>query len=147
MLLIMSWYYGHIHKPKAKENVINLLFGIVTAIMYLDDYLMLHELFVPYYLGLPEISMVIFYFLFTVVLIVVFYKELLKKGLFLILASCGFLGFSAIIDTIFHRTDIALEFIFEDGSKMIGILLWALFALYRTQIAYKKKNEEIMEFK
>lgn len=124
-----------------RNAVTNATIGVLVFIMQMDDYLMLHEIFVPYYTSLPEVMLPILYGVVSVIIVAMFMKELSGKGILLFGVGWLFFGFSAMIDTIFYRQHIPIEYVFEDGAKFIGIVLWTLFALCRATGFIQRLNE------
>lgn len=136
--LYVSWFYS-LYRDKMKVGrTINLAFGSIGLVMYLDDYLMLHESFLPIYFGWDEKVLPIFYFLSTVFFIIFYWRKLYGRGMLLLLGSCFFLGISAIVDTLFYQQHVIWEYYLEDGTKFIGIALWTGFALYRTNYVFRR---------
>jgi hypothetical protein len=113
-------------------------FGLITGLMYLDDFLLIHEMVVKYYLKLPEETMMVLYALLVVLFSFLWYKELMGKGLLLLAISFGFLGLSAGFDFVEKFITINAIHIVEDGAKFCGIMLWAAFGIRLTFTTMKE---------
>ncbi len=129
MALLMTCYFVNTHYSNSDLRNLLLGFGIISALFYLDDFFMIHERIMRDQFGIPEEIMMIFYFVFTVYLVLKHYKSLSKHGLLYLILSFGFLGLSAIVDTIHQYIHIPHTMLVEESTKFFGISFWLLFAL------------------
>ncbi len=141
--LVLSWFYTKGYKDLKVARIVNLGFGIVGFVMYIDDYIMLHDRFLPIYLGINEVVLPVVYFCAVIVLVIVYLRELVGRGLLILGGAFLFLGFSAGIDTLFYQQHVAWEFYLEDGAKFIGIVLWTGFSLFRTDYLFRRRLEKV----
>lgn len=130
--LLCGAFYCYIHVSDRKCFKISLSFGLLSTLLYLDDYLLIHEIIVKYYLKLPEASMMVLYGVLVIVFCIMFFNDLSRNGLLMIVISFGFLGISAGFDMLEKFIHIPNIHVFEDGAKFIGSSLWMLFAISYT---------------
>ena len=108
-------------------------FGLISAWMMLDDFLMLHEKVIPTRLGFPEKGVIILT-LGWVIFHVFHYRNIILKRTNFKLLGLAFLffGSSLLIDLLplevdYIGSDSNLYFILEDGSKLMGIATWCFY--------------------
>lgn len=131
----MGWYYSRTYQREKIETKISLYFALLSSLLYLDDFFMLHERMIGYFLGLPEESLTVFYFAVVIFMIIRYFKNLQANGLIFIVLSFGFLGLSGVIDLAEKFMHIPYEQIIEDGAKFLGICMWLTFAMsYSTKV-------------
>ena len=111
----------------------SLFFGVLSAILALDDQFMLHEEFmieVPY----RQSAYVVLYGGTLIAFLVTQRSLLLDRLLPLFLGALGFLAASTVADTIsdrFHVESVPLS-LGEDVLKVVGIVLWCAYGLVRS---------------
>jgi len=140
----MVWFAKHqnMEFSELSRDVVSVLKGKpftgllskigISTLLYLDDYLLIHEIIVKYYLKLPEASMMVLYGVLVIVFCIMFFNDLSRNGLLMIVISFGFLGISAGFDMLEKFIHIPNIHVFEDGAKFIGSSLWMLFAISYT---------------
>ncbi len=108
--------------------------GYIAALSFylcIDDAFTLHEEAFPA-LGIPEEVVYGAIGLATLGLIVLFRREIRSSAWIYLLLAVGMLGFSVVIDEITQIFTIeraaGLFVLAEDGSKLIGIFLWATYS-------------------
>lgn len=102
-----------------------------TALLALDDLLMLHEEVFPNLLGVPEIAVFGLYALLFAVLLVTFRTRVIRLGLALPGSALAFFGVSVLIDLgllrFFFELPPGLDGYLEDSAKLLGIASWCYF--------------------
>lgn len=121
-----------------KRGYMFLALFSVTGMLYMDDFLLLHDMIGKYYLHLPEELFMVFYGVCVLIISYYWYNELAHKGLLLLLLSFCFLGMSAGYDFLDKFIDISNVHIYEDGAKFCGITLWALFSVKSVFLSIKE---------
>lgn len=141
----VSYFWGAIYSRYGKRDLTNyrisLGFCLVAGLLYLDDYLMIHDIFVKYYMGWPEEVMMVLYAVLILIFIVIWYDQIAPHGLLLLIMSFGFLGLSAGFDFLDKTMEIENVHLYEDGSKFIGIMLWTIFSIRMTYHHLTKDKE------
>ncbi|MBD2562413.1 MULTISPECIES: hypothetical protein [Nostoc] len=120
---------------RAKEYSSFFLFsGLLTSLLLLDDFFLIHESVFPDYLHINE-SIVYASYVALGLLFFIKFKTILKKTeLMILLFSLVFFGLSIICDKIFPSISIAVE----DTLKLVGITTWFT---YFTRICLKRVNK------
>lgn len=120
-LLFALWYMLFVKRTAVQVRRIIFVLGLVTLMLYLDDFIMIHEFVVREYLGLPEELMMVLYFVVLAAVILMRYKVLMEYGFIYLVLGILFLGGSAGFDTVYKFIYIPQIHLVEDGSKFIGI--------------------------
>jgi hypothetical protein len=102
-----------------------LSFGILSAVLTIDDGFLLHETVFPDYLGVPGILVYLVYFLAVGGCLLYFVPTILRTDYILLALSLLFMGLSIVMDVFVRSSNIG-TFI-EDGCKFIGILFWLIY--------------------
>lgn len=121
-----AWFFLRMRNPNSGRKKFFFVSGLITAIIAIDDLFQFHEVIVPDYLGIPEIS---FYILYVSVLIffnIKYVNTLMNKNFSILVASYFFLGISIVFD-VFLEEIIPFGTYAEDGLKFMGIVLWTTF--------------------
>ena len=110
--------------------------GVLSAILGLDDLFLIHDRVAPVYAGISESVIYAAYGSATALLLVHFRDALRQTELLLLLAAMSAFGLSVLADLL--ATALSLpgapeEYLVEDGLKLLGVTLWALY-LVRTAI-------------
>lgn len=102
-----------------------------TALLMLDDLMLIHDVLVPDVFGLPEIAVYVMYLGFAAWYFAKYKEKLFQKESWIFLVSLVFLGASVGLDCLEHRLDLATRlpayYVWEDGLKWLGIVHWACF--------------------
>lgn len=99
--------------------------GVLTTLLLLDDLFMVHDR-IFYAIGLNQYFMYGIYVVLFVLYFVKYYPLFLKsKDSWLFILAFIFLGSSVVIDTVLESE--GLQYLFEDGLKLLGIASWTLF--------------------
>lgn len=100
-----------------------LVAGLVTLVLTLDDLFMLHEVVLPD-LGVPQNLVYATHAVMLVGFVAVFWRTILRTPwVLLVLAYAGF-GFTVFADFLAPLVTIPGMYVFEDGSKLFGIVSW-----------------------
>lgn len=115
-----------------------LYVSVLTALLALDDLLMIHEEVLPRYLGFPELTLYALYGVAVAVLLLRFWSFILRSNLLLLFLTLSFFGLSVLIDLGMLRFLFGvpgdLDSFLEDGAKLLGIASW-LYYLVRFSLA------------
>tara|TARA_B100001057_G_scaffold248762_1_gene248989 strand:- start:1149 stop:1760 length:612 start_codon:yes stop_codon:yes gene_type:complete len=110
----------------AEREIAKLLLmgGIFSAILCVDDFFLLHDRYVgPDFLNITYLSM-------TILMLIKFWKVLLKIGLLPIIISLLFLSLSVFFDSILQQLlskNYELIQLYEEFFKFLGIACWLNF--------------------
>jgi hypothetical protein len=114
-----------------------LAWGLLTVVLMLDDLFMIHEFLLPTYFPVGDDLMFVVYFLAVAGMLVYYRSDLLRMRH--ILLGCAFAAFGAsiMLDVLGHvwftdrgvpsRLVWNLEYVIENGLKLLGIVLWLHF--------------------
>jgi hypothetical protein len=108
--------------------------GLLSALLGLDDLLMLHEAFAPDYLGLPEQLSLPAYAAAMLWYLWRFRKFHLSMDIGLLAAAVLLLGLSVGADLAYSDAYDGIPILLEDGFKFGGICAWAA---YHAAAAYR----------
>ena len=101
--------------------------GILTAILLIDDFLLIHDEVFPKVLGLPEWSVYIFYLAAFPLFFYVNLDTILMHTEYRVLGSAVFLlGVSVLVDV--HLLPGGIDV--EDGLKLCGIVVYAYYWIF-----------------
>ena len=110
----------------AEREIAKLLLmgGIFSSILCVDDFFLLHDRYVgPDFLNITYLSM-------TILMLIKFWKVLLKIGLLPIIISLLFLSSSVFFDSILQQLlseNYGLIQLYEEFFKFLGIACWLYF--------------------
>jgi hypothetical protein len=101
--------------------------GIFSLVLLLDDWLQLHEVVFPHYLGVPENLVYVAYVLAGVAYLLAFRKTILKTEFSLLAIALALFASSIVLDQ-FSEIESLPSFrgigAMEDAAKLMGILAW-----------------------
>jgi hypothetical protein len=101
--------------------------GIFSVVLLSDDWLQLHEVVFPDYLGVPEPLVYMAYVLAMLAYLFTFRKTILKTEFSLLAIALALFALSIVLDQ-FSEIDSLPSFrgigAVEDGAKLMGILAW-----------------------
>jgi hypothetical protein len=121
-----AWFFIRKREPDSGRKNFFLVSGWITSIIAVDDLFQFHEVIMPTYLGIPEITFYIIYFL-TLIFFNIKYINTLMNRHFSLLVVCYFLlAFSIIFDVLFEDV-VPFGTYIEDGLKLMGITFWSSF--------------------
>ena len=110
----------------AERDIAKLLLmgGIFSSILCVDDFFLLHDRYVgPDFLNITYLTM-------TILMLIKFWKVLLKIGLLPIIISLLFLSSSVFFDSILQQLlseNYGLIQLYEEFFKFLGIACWLYF--------------------
>jgi hypothetical protein len=96
--------------------------GLVTAMLGLDDFFILHEEVLPATLGVAEEAVLAAYGLAMLAFLGRFARLILRTEFLLLGLTFGFMGGSIVLDGgVFNQ---GLNYLLDDGLKLLGIVGW-----------------------
>jgi hypothetical protein len=101
--------------------------GLFTSLVLIDDLFMLHDAVLPDYLGIGEAPLYCAYAIGLGSLLILFRREILSSRYGILVVALFFFGVSIFFELISRHTWVTGHFLLEDGSKLIGIMSWALY--------------------
>ncbi len=122
--------------------------AILTTILMIDDFFLVHEWIFPVYFNLDQKYVLFFYLAITCIYFLIFKNVIIESDFFFIMLSIIFFSLSLIIDIIVDNysefSQIIVDYhLFEDGFKLFGITSWlTYFTLYSLKSVTKKPSEE-----
>lgn len=127
--LFVAWFIRRYH-PASPLFQLAAVSGAFSLILFVDDAMMLHEVFLPTKLGVSEEVIMVGYGLVAVLYLVLSARSVSSTPyLAWLLAGC-LLGGSFMVDFVAMSGD--LEYLIEDGLKFAGIVFWAAYAALTT---------------
>jgi hypothetical protein len=124
--ICLATYFMLSDSADKKTRSFFLFSGLFTLFLLVDDLFMLHDDFFPNYLGVNQNIILALYPILSAFLLINYRGRIAETSYNRLFIALGFLGLSAVIDTIFpsvNRLDLALE----DGFKFLGIVGWAIY--------------------
>ncbi|WP_299842981.1 hypothetical protein [uncultured Roseovarius sp.] len=109
-----------------RQTVLLGSLSILTLVLALDDFFIIHERVGPKNLGIPEKLFFLTYGLSAIAIVIAFFKDIrdMAGDLLLIAFICFFTSVTVdafyILDGVPHR-------LLEDGAKLVGIAYWCAF--------------------
>jgi hypothetical protein len=127
--------------------------GLITSVLLLDDFFLLHDALIPRYLGLSEKLIFLSYGMVTAWYLLRFRRIVLgSEYAVLFVALVGF-ALSILIDAFQSRWPSPWRILFEDGFKLLGIVSWSTYLIRtcaraaelgeRTQLGRPAQHERI----
>lgn len=109
--------------------------GLLTSMLMLDDFFLMHEQMLPRLTGMPEKLFLIVYPVAVVLYVAAWWREIVRADAALFLLSLAFFAISNLIDVAFDYhfyeipagLEVSASVILEEGAKFIGIAAWAVF--------------------
>lgn len=136
----------------SKEFSSFLLFsGLITVLLLLDDFFLLHEEVFPYYLNVPEKVVYTGYGIAILIYLLRFRTTIVKTEFLLLFFAFAFLGLSVNIDLLqqkFSLLETSLEALLEDGTKLLGIVSWCTYFVrlciqqVRSTVLFQQTNQK-----
>jgi hypothetical protein len=121
-LLFFTWGLSRNQAATPYPLAYLLAAALLTSMLLLDDFFLLHERALPRYLGLREEFVLLFYVLAFAAHCLVFHRAILRSDFLLFLLALAFFALALLMD-LFPETPQS-QF-FEDSAKFIGIISWA----------------------
>ena len=121
--------YGVIRMRSTGRAGLNFLLagGLITVLLLLDDFFMLHEVVFPQYVGVVEDVVYAAHALLLVWLLLWFRVTILQTDYLLLALALAAMGFSFSVDFVAPLVSIPGLYVFEDGAKLFGIVSWAAY--------------------
>jgi len=121
-----------------KSFLLMLFSGLLSFVLGFDDVFQMHEKMFTDIRYIPEELFFITYFICTIFIVVVSYKEFIKTYFVMWLLALGMFFMSLVIDHdyIYVQNDHAF---WEDGFKFTGIVIWMVYYL-KTSMNLIKQN-------
>lgn len=128
------------HLGRRSDALMFLIAGLITALMAIDDFFLLHET-LNETIGLSQKAEPIGYAL-AILAFTWFYRHRLRWDILPIAVALGAWGISAQLDAF----GLEESFLIEDGAKLLGVGLWT-FVVMRLVLAALRglRSEEIAE--
>lgn len=101
--------------------------GLLTTILLLDDFFLIHEYVFPKYFGVNEKVVTLGYGILTLGWMMVFRRFILKTEYLILLLALVFFALSIFIDVVQYRIEPVIgdwRILLEDGFKLLGIVAW-----------------------
>ncbi len=129
---ICLFTYISLRFKRSKKKFIEfvLFFGILSLLLLLDDFFMLHERVYYHYLGIPEKVIFGGYGLLLIYGLIRFRKTILNTDYIFLLSSLFFIAFSVAVDVFQNRLEEwcgQWRIVLEDGMKFAGIAVWSFY--------------------
>ena len=121
---LLTWMVRR--RPRAEGRVppaFLLASGLFMAAMMVDDVYQVHEELAPYYLGVPDESVIVFYVLVAIAWLLVFWRTILGTDYLILLIAAGCSAVSVVVDAI-SDTPSNSRYFLEDGFKLRGTVGW-----------------------
>jgi len=121
-----AWYFLRTQNKDSGRKNFFLVSGLITTIIAVDDLFQFHEIIVPDYFGIPEISFYIVYTLTLIVFNVKYINILMNRYFSILILGYSFLAVSILFD-MFIEDHVPFGTYIEDGLKFVGISLWSFY--------------------
>ncbi|NJN00110.1 MAG: hypothetical protein HC800_25870 [Phormidesmis sp. RL_2_1] len=115
--------------------------GLLTTMLLLDDFFLLHDFIYPQYLGINEKAVLLGYGGILLVWLLAFRRIILRTDYWLLLISLGFFTLSIGVDGLQSLIDALigdLRILLEDGFKLFGIVGWLGYFMKCSLIAIRQ---------
>jgi hypothetical protein len=114
--------------------------GLITSVLLLDDFFLLHDALLPRYLGLSEKVVFLGYGIVTAWYLLRFRRIVLGFGYTVLFVALVCFALSILIDAFASRWPSPWRILFEDGFKLLGIVSWSAY-LCRTCVRAAELGE------
>jgi hypothetical protein len=115
-------FINHLDKMFLRFLIVS---GLLTSLLLLDDLFLFHDYIFPIYFHLTEKVVYLGYLVLISLYFLKFKGVIVKTEYTLLLIACGFFALSMGADCILPQE--GLEFLVEDGFKLLGIVTWFIF--------------------
>lgn len=137
----LAWYFIRMRNPNSGRKNFFLISGFITSIIAIDDLFQFHEIIIPDYFSIPEISFYITYIV-TLFFFNIKYINTIMNRHFSLLIVAYFLFSSSILFDVVFEDRVPFGTYIEDGLKLMGITFWSAF-FFKTVLL--ELNESIKE--
>ncbi|WP_347158137.1 hypothetical protein [Pontibacter chitinilyticus] len=145
MLRLAVAYLVHCYlkAQSIKKNFFFILCaGLLSALLLFDDFFLLHEAFIPRYLGIKEHVVLAAYPILILSFLGYFRTTILSSSYLVLLSSLGFLGLSILVDVVAPYEN-ELEYLIEEGFKFLGIAGWCYYFVRTCMVLVKTEVQVI----
>jgi hypothetical protein len=102
-------------------------FGLLSVLLMMDDFFMLHEWIVPRFLGLPEYVASGAYGLVTAALLIAARREIRLREPALLGVALVLFAASVTMDVLERPPAPAWHYLIEEGFKLLGVVTWFVY--------------------
>lgn len=146
-IYLFSAAFLRLHRVKGEILGYLLSLGSMTLILMIDDLFLVHDMIFPKYLSIVEEFPFTLYGLMLLLWLLKFRRHILTTDFLLLLLAFGFFGLSVGMDVLEGHLALPMNYLFEDGCKLFGIVTWFAYGL-RTSLqaleaAYPDQNAPI----
>ncbi|MFM7016033.1 MAG: hypothetical protein ACKOX3_06865 [Bacteroidota bacterium] len=143
-IMLFSSYHLFRNTVQRRAALMTLLFGLLTAILCLDDTYQFHEKAFSGIIYVPEEFIYLFYLSCIIIISTVCRVALFTTPYIVGVAAMGFFGLSILVDEFNLPTGEHDAFV-EDAFKFIGISLWTVYHFssafgFISDISWRKEN-------
>lgn len=134
-------------KQKSADTIGFIGFGgIISLVLLIDDFFMIHERIFPKYFGIHEKLLFILYGLLIILYFAHYIRIILTTEFLYLIFVFLFFGISLAVDSI-SESIIPMHHLFEDGAKFIGIVSWVSyqFSVCFQELQSKKSNHKFQK--
>lgn len=126
---IICFYSSIAQKKLMNSELSQFLFycGLLTLLLMLDDFFMLHEIQLPKYLDISDKFVYLFYILFFILVLIRFNQLILETEYIILFVACFLLAMSLVSEKVVSLSDVHYEYVIEDGFKFFGIITWHIY--------------------
>jgi len=143
-ICLFSWSILRHRLPMVRFSKFLLYSGLLTLLLLVDDFFLLHDLILPKYFSVPTDFPVICYGALMFCLIMTFKQCILRTEYLIALMALCFFGVSLIVDIFepsFEQRLGAWRILIEDGFKFSGIIVWLGYFFRCCFVAIRDTNE------
>lgn len=125
---------GFVAEQQQKQLLI--LIGALSLLLAVDDFFLLHDRY------LPQKAVFLFYIVFSIVLLVRYFKKIMEIEGFAFLAAGGLLALSIYVDLNQRRIpfDYASVQTIEEGFKFVGAASWLYFCYRLASFRFRRSG-------
>lgn len=123
------WFsWSILRRDRAQEQVVRFLFvsALVTSILYLDDFFLVHERVCPDYLGIPEILVLLVYATGISAFLLRSLSVIRRTDSTILISALALFAISVIID-VQPWVRLPGHHFWEDGTKFLGVVGWGAY--------------------
>ncbi len=113
--------------------------SVLTLVLTLDDFFIIHERVGPLMLGIPEKLFFLTYGLALIAIVCVFFRDIRRMAGGLLVLAAMFFFVSVAVDAFYILSGVAHRLL-EDGAKLFGIAYWCAFCWRLSWASLKAEN-------
>ncbi len=103
--------------------------GLITSVLLIDDFFLLHDALIPRYFGLSEKVIFLCYGVVTAWYLLRFRRIVLDSEYAVLFVALVCFALSILIDAFQSRWPSPWRILFEDGFKLLGIVSWSIYLI------------------